>query len=84
MDFCSINAAIQETSLGIHYNEGYDLLDYLTDPSVFAFESGYVARPTRPGLGIEIDEERVREAAAAAEDWKNPIWRTPDGAVAEW
>jgi L-alanine-DL-glutamate epimerase-like enolase superfamily enzyme len=25
---------------------------------------GHIAVPTAPGLGVEIDEERVREAAA--------------------
>ena len=39
-DFKSILASgdvIQEQSLGIHYNVGNDLLDYLTDPSVFDY-----------------------------------------------
>jgi galactonate dehydratase len=32
IDFCTPNAFIQEQSLGIHYNQGSDLLDYLEDP----------------------------------------------------
>ena len=63
VDFASPNALIQEQSLGIHYNVGNDLLDYLVDPSVFACIDGYVARPTAPGLGIEVDEAAVRRAA---------------------
>jgi galactonate dehydratase len=70
--------------LGIHYNEGSDLLDYLKDPAVFAYEEGYVAVPVGPGLGIEIDEEKVREAAKTGHDWRNPVWRNEDGTVAEW
>lgn len=84
LDFCTPNAFIQEQSLGIHYNQGSDLLDYLRDPAVFAYRQGYVDRPAGAGLGIEIDEDKVRAAAAVGHDWKNPVWRTEDGAVAEW
>lgn len=85
IDFASPNAVIQEQSLGIHYNVGSDLLDYLLDPSVFDFQDGYVARPTGPGLGIEIDEAAVRAAAERGDHpWRTPTWRHPDGAFAEW
>ncbi len=84
LDACTPNAIIQEQSLGIHYNEGSDLLDYLKDPAVFAYERGYVAVPVEPGLGIEIDEEKVREAAKVGHHWKNPVWRNEDGTMAEW
>ena len=43
------NAFIQEQSLGIHYNDGNDLLDYLTDRSVFDYREGFVAIPTGAG-----------------------------------
>jgi galactonate dehydratase len=79
------NFVIQEMSLGIHYNTGgHDLLTYMTDPSVFDVKDGMVAVPTGPGLGVEIDEARVREAAKTPHRWRNPVWRTPDGAFAEW
>jgi len=84
LDFCTPNAFIQEQSLGIHYNQGSDLLDYLTDPAVFAYEDGYVRRPTAPGLGIEVNEEKVREMAAVGHRWRNPIWRNADGSLSEW
>ena len=84
VDLCSINAFIQETSMGIHYNEGADLLDYLVDPEVFAVRDGYVERLERPGLGIDVDEARVREMAATGHSWRNPIWRNRDGSVTEW
>ncbi len=84
LDACTPNAFIQEQSLGIHYNVSNDLLDYLTDPSVFAQERGEIALLTGPGLGITVNEERVRELAAIGHDWKNPVWRNADGTVAEW
>jgi len=84
VDACSHNAIIQEQSLGIHYNEGTDLLDYLSDPGAFRYEDGYVPLPKGPGLGIEMNEERIREAAEEGHDWHSPVWRHRDGSVAEW
>ncbi len=84
IDACCPNAFIQEQSLGIHYNQTAELLDYLADPGVFAYRDGMVSIPGAPGLGIEIDEERVRHAGDTALHWRNPVWRYPDGAPAEW
>ncbi|MER8032451.1 galactonate dehydratase [Streptomyces bauhiniae] len=86
VDFASPNAFIQETSLGIHYNVGSDLGDYLVDTSVFDFDTtdGHMARLTAPGLGIEVDEDAVAKAAENGHRWRNPVWRHPDGSFAEW
>lgn len=84
VDATAHNAFIQEQSLGIHYNQGNDVLDYLVDPSVFTYRDGAVAIPQGPGLGITIDEEYVRARAAEGHRWRNPIWRHKDGSVAEW
>lgn len=78
------NAFIQEQSLGIHYNQGSDLLDYLVDKTVFQYKDGYVEIPSKPGLGIEINETHVRKMAAEGHNWRNPVWRHTDGSVAEW
>ncbi|MGO3150963.1 galactonate dehydratase [Glutamicibacter sp. BW77] len=84
IDAGAYNAFIQEQSLGIHYNESNDLLDYVNDPSVFAYEDGMVAIPEGPGLGIDVNEEYVIERAAEGHRWRNPIWRHKDGSFAEW
>jgi galactonate dehydratase len=84
LDFCTPNAFIQEQSLGIHYNQGSDLLDYLADPSVFHYQEGFVKRLDAPGLGIEVDEAKVREMAKVGHRWRNPVWRQEDGSIAEW
>ena len=78
------NAFIQEQSLGIHYNQGSDLMDYLVDKSVFQYDNGFVKIPDGPGLGIEINEEHVKKMAKEGHNWKNPFWRHEDGSVAEW
>ncbi|MBM7578226.1 galactonate dehydratase [Jeotgalibacillus terrae] len=84
VDATSHNAFIQEQSLGIHYNVESDLLDYITDKSVFHYEKGHVNIPQGPGLGIEINEEHVRKLAEKGHNWKNPVWRHADGTIAEW
>ncbi|MBJ9968954.1 galactonate dehydratase [Burkholderia seminalis] len=84
LDAVSYNAFIQEQSLGIHYNQGNDLLDYLRNPEVFRYEDGFVAIPQGPGLGIDVNEEKVREMAKTGHRWRNPVWRHADGSVAEW
>jgi len=84
LDFCTQNAFIQEQSLGIHYNQGSDLMDYLTDKSVFEYQDGYVNLLKGPGLGVDVNEEKIREKALQWQEWRNPVWRTPDGTIAEW
>ncbi len=78
------NAFIQEQSLGIHYNQGGDLLSYLKPESRFRLENGYLEIPTGPGLGIEVDEDVVAEAAKTGHRWRAPVWRHRDGSIAEW
>lgn len=84
VDATAHNAFIQEQSLGIHYNEGSDLLDYLEDKSVFEYKGGYVDILKEPGLGITINEEYVKKQSLIEHDWRNPIWRHKDGTIAEW
>ncbi|MEW9527083.1 galactonate dehydratase [Microbispora sp. NPDC049125] len=82
--FATPNFLIQEHSIGIHYNQGADLLDYVLDPGMFRFTDGYVTLPGGPGLGVEIDEAEVRRADQAGHAWRNPVWRHADGGLAEW
>lgn len=84
VDFATPNFLIQEQSLGIHYNAGSDLLDYLVDRSVFHFADGHITRPLGPGLGIEVDEAAVRDADARGHRWRSPVWRDRAGAFTEW
>lgn len=84
VDFVSYNAVIQEQSMGIHYNEGAELLDYVINKDDFAITDGYIKPLPKPGLGVEVDEQAVIEASKLSCDWKNPIWRHEDGTIAEW
>jgi galactonate dehydratase len=84
VDFVSYNAVLQEQSMGIHYNKGGELLDYVINKDDFKIVDGYCKPLTKPGLGVEVDEERVIAASKNAPDWRNPVWRHEDGSVAEW
>lgn len=86
---CTSNIVIVEHSTGIHYHRGHGGLDaaepgdYLQDPSLLDADAGYLRRLDGPGLGIEIDRNRVEERAGA---WQvpDPEWRLPDGRITEW
>jgi galactonate dehydratase len=84
LDAVCHNAVIQEQSLGIHYNQANDLLDYVSDASVFAYADGHVAIPRGPGLGVTVNEDAVRRGAATGHRWRPPVWRHGDGSFAEW
>ncbi|MFO1138256.1 MAG: galactonate dehydratase [Paracoccus sp. (in: a-proteobacteria)] len=84
VDAICYNAVIQEQSLGIHYNKGGDLNDYLAPASRFKVEDGFLPIPQGPGLGIEVDEAVVAERAIDGHKWRAPIWRHADGSIADW
>jgi galactonate dehydratase len=82
--FSTPNYLIQEQSIGIHYNQGAEVLDYVLDKTPLRFVDGSIERLTGPGLGLEIDEAAVRDADRRGHAWRGPVWRHPDGAFAEW
>lgn len=54
---------------------------YLKEP--FTFKDGYVELPTKPGLGIELDEEAIKDKIG--HDWRNPApFHPDDGAAIDW
>lgn len=54
---------------------------YLKEP--LTFRDGYVELPTKPGLGIELDENAL--ADKIDHDWRNPeTYLEEDGSVADW
>ena len=84
VDATSYNAVIQEQSIGIHYNVGKTVLDYVTNKDDFKFTDGHVDLPRLPGLGVDVNKELVLEENKTPHNWKNPVWRHADGSVAEW
>lgn len=85
VDAVSANFAIQEMSLGIHYNAGdHDLTSYVRNPEVFDVKEGFVDLLTGPGIGVEVDEEMVRSFSLNTAPWVSPIFVGPGGEAREW
>lgn len=82
--FCSQNVVLHEQDLDVHDPDSSQWLRYLRDPDVFEFENGYIERMAGPGLGIDVDEDFVREKARSRVNWYSPIWHHEDGSLAEW
>lgn len=54
---------------------------YLKQP--FVIKDGHVDLPSRPGLGIEVDEEALQDKIFDG-SWPNPETYHEDGSVADW
>ena len=68
------NFLIQEQ---VSFGEGY-----IKDPFVLQ-KDGTVLIPDRPGLGVELDEEKIKDKIG--HDWKNPeTYSALDGSVVDW
>ncbi len=84
VDFTSINACIQEQSLGMAYNQGNEMSRYIQNPEAFQYENGFIKLLTNPGLGVDVNEASVREMAKEGHNWKNQMFYLEDGSVTEW
>lgn len=84
VDTCTTNVFIQEQSLGIHYNKGFDLLDFVENKEIFQYKDGFVNIPEEPGLGLKLNEEMIKEVSKEGLQWTNPSWKNYDGTIAEW
>lgn len=79
LDACTPNFLVQEHPGNPDYS---DLgVGYITEP--FVIKNGYIDVPTKPGLGVELDEK------ALADKLYDGAWTTPrlyheDGSVADW
>ncbi len=73
VDACTPNFLCQEQ---VCLGEGY-----LRQP--FVPDAGYIPVPTAPGLGIDVDEDAVREKLYDGA-WSNPRLAHEDGSLADW
>ena len=73
VDACTPNFLCQEQ---VNLGDGY-----LKEP--FVVRDGYIAVPTGPGLGVEVDEEALAEKLYDG-SWENPRLWHEDGSVADW
>lgn len=85
VDATTSNFAIQEMSLGIHYNTGgHDLLSYIKNPEIWDVDNGYIKLMTGPGLGIDVDEDKIRQLSKDSEPWVSPGFTGAGGEWREW
>ncbi|WP_434523247.1 galactonate dehydratase [Halorubrum sp. AS12] len=71
--------AIQQPTIGERYIDAY-----VDNAENLHSEEGHVTLPTKPGLGIEVNEKGVREHAGEGSDWRTPVRRYNDGSFVEW
>lgn len=79
LDACTPNFLVQEhpgnadkSDLGV---------GYIKEP--FTIKNGYIDVPTKPGLGIELDEEALKDKIYDGK-WETPRLYFEDGSVADW
>lgn len=79
LDACIPNFLVQE-HLGMP--DGADLgVGYIKTP--FEIKDGYIEISSKPGLGIEVDEEMLKEKIYDG-SWETPILNFEDGSIADW
>jgi galactonate dehydratase len=81
--FACHDVVFQESQLSLH-DRASNPFNSIVDAESFIYSDGALLRPTRPGLGVEVDEERVRAWAATPEDVPLVRWQQRDGSHAEW
>lgn len=59
IDFVSYNAVLQEQSMGIHYNKGAELLDFVKNKEDFSMVGGFFKPLTKPGLGVKSTKPKL-------------------------
>ena len=79
VDSCSPNFLVQEHPGN---PDGGDLgVGYLREP--FVMKNGYIDVPTKPGLGVELDEDALKEKLYDGK-WTTPRQYFEDGSNADW
>jgi len=79
LDACTPNFLVQEHPGN---PDGSDLgVGYIKEP--FVIKNGYIDVPTKPGLGIELDEEALKDKLYDGA-WTTPRLYHEDGSVADW
>lgn len=84
IDFAIPNFLLQEQLIYSGYGRVTPFLDFVLDASPFDIVDGHIERFTAQGLGIEIDEKAVRDAAENPHNWRIPMLTHKDGSHAIW
>ena len=69
---------------GVSRSPGADVAGVSRSPPVQVDSDGNLALPTGPGLGVVIDEAKVRQAAVCGHEWRDREWELSDGTPTTW
>lgn len=83
VDLAVPNVLVQECPMEVH-RPGAHPWSQLLRGNPFVLEDGHLLAPTGPGLGVDVDEDAVREAARTPAGGNSPLWELADGSYAEW
>jgi len=83
VDFACWNVLLQQQSLERNFDEESES-SYVRNRSALRCVDGYFEPTTKPGLGVDIDVETVREQSAVNVKWNVPVRRNDDGTIADW
>ena len=56
----------------------------MLNPEFLEVKDGHIKLFTRPGLGVEVNEEMVRREAGRGTVHRNPVVRGDNGEIREW
>ena len=73
-----VDASIPNFLVQEHFTTGEG---YLKEP--LKIVDGYIELPTKPGLGIELDDDAIADKIYDG-SWETPMLRHKDGSVADW
>ena len=78
------NAILQEQHDEFYAEHNNQFFNYMENEDYFSISDGFITISDKPGLGVEINEEYVREQSKKVANWKGPTWHYEDGSVANW
>lgn len=79
LDACTPNFLVQEHPGNLDRSDIG--VGYIKEP--FVIKDGYIDVPTKPGLGVELDEEAIKEKIYDGK-WTTPRQYYEDGSIADW
>lgn len=86
VDFAVPNFFAQESVIDAHDPFAQKGQELIHNPEALRVQGGRIRRLEGPGLGVDVNEDAVRAAAARARSapLRAPLWFHGDGSFAEW
>lgn len=78
------NAVLQEQHDEFYAEQNNQFFNYIENEDLFTLSEGFLRIASEPGLGVEMDEDYIRQQSRKNTEWKGPVWHNEDGSVANW